>query len=83
MSEENSPLLNSNSVNDDEDGVEGCGSFPVCNPKSCIHKFFPVLVLICFLSFGKSFLVHTQILTINYQNSYIILCIYIFGIAKI
>jgi len=55
MSEENSPLLNSNSVNDDEDGVEGCGSFPVCNPKSCIHKFFPVLVLICFLSFGSYF----------------------------
>ncbi|KAH9512799.1 Major facilitator super domain-containing protein 1 [Bulinus truncatus] len=38
-----------------EEELYGCSASPPCNPKSCLHRYFPVLVLICFLSFGSYF----------------------------
>lgn len=26
-----------------------------CDPRGCLHRYFPVLVIMCFLSFGKNF----------------------------
>jgi len=51
---EQAPLIGSHHDDEDEE-LQGCSSVPVCNPKSCIHRYFPVLILICFLSFGSYF----------------------------
>ena len=52
---EQSPLINSSrrEDSDDEEELEGCSGSAPCNPKGCLHRYFPVLILICFLSFGK------------------------------
>ncbi|GFN73909.1 major facilitator superfamily domain-containing protein [Plakobranchus ocellatus] len=50
---ESSPLLSSGSSMDIE--LQGCGATPFCNPNSFVHRYFIVLVLICFLSFGSYF----------------------------
>ncbi|CAL1527854.1 unnamed protein product [Lymnaea stagnalis] len=42
-------------INEDDEELEGCSGTPPCNPKSCLHRYFPVLILICFLSFGSYF----------------------------
>ncbi|KAK6962470.1 Major facilitator superfamily domain-containing protein 1, partial [Biomphalaria glabrata] len=45
-----SQVVESNN-DDSEEELQGCSGTAPCNPKSCLHRYFPVLVLICFLSF--------------------------------
>ena len=61
---EDSPLLHSGSSMDIE--LHGCGATPFCNPHSFVHRYLIVLVLICFLSFGKSLLKKKRSQVINY-----------------
>ncbi|XP_055868453.1 major facilitator superfamily domain-containing protein 1-like [Biomphalaria glabrata] len=49
-----SQVVESNN-DDSEEELQGCSGTAPCNPKSCLHRYFPVLVLICFLSFGSYF----------------------------
>ncbi|KAK7483182.1 hypothetical protein BaRGS_00025586 [Batillaria attramentaria] len=53
MADEREPLLR-NVQEDDEEKETACGTGP-CDPKGCIHRYFPVLVIMCFLSFGSYF----------------------------
>ncbi|CAH1780917.1 unnamed protein product [Owenia fusiformis] len=54
--EEKSPLLANSAINTDNEDVElhGCGGTLCCNPKRNVHRY-PVLVIMCFLSFGSYF----------------------------
>ncbi|BFZ06095.1 hypothetical protein BsWGS_09134 [Bradybaena similaris] len=49
---ESTPII---TYEDDVEVLQGCSGSPPCNPRSCLHRYFPVLVLICFLSFGSYF----------------------------
>ncbi|CAG5134655.1 unnamed protein product, partial [Candidula unifasciata] len=53
---ETTPIIQ-HSYDDDGDleELQGCSGTPPCNPRSCVHRYFPVLILICFLSFGSYF----------------------------
>lgn len=48
--EEKTPLIKE--VEGKPESDPGCTG-GICNPKNCIHRYFPVLVIMCFLSFGK------------------------------
>ncbi|KAK7090746.1 lysosomal dipeptide transporter MFSD1-like [Littorina saxatilis] len=50
--EEKTPLITE--VEGKPESDPGCTG-GICNPKNCIHRYFPVLVIMCFLSFGSYF----------------------------
>ncbi|XP_005106021.1 major facilitator superfamily domain-containing protein 1 [Aplysia californica] len=54
-SEKTALIRNSYEDSDYEEELEGCSGTPPCNPRSCLHRYFPVLIFICFLSFGSYF----------------------------
>ena len=49
--EERKPLIKTE--NDEETESEPGCTGGLCNPKNCIHRYFPVLFAMCLLSFGK------------------------------
>jgi hypothetical protein len=57
MSDETKPLLSpaGHDGEDTEEGEEltGCGATVACNPHRSVHRFL-VLIIMCFLSFGKT-----------------------------
>uniref|UniRef100_A0A0B7AKB9 Lysosomal dipeptide transporter MFSD1 n=1 Tax=Arion vulgaris TaxID=1028688 RepID=A0A0B7AKB9_9EUPU len=55
VSTEDRPSINGNINNEDEEELLGISGSSPCDPRSCIHRYFPVLILICFLSFGSYF----------------------------
>lgn len=52
--DEKSPLIGTVQDNDEQGKETTCGSGP-CDPRGCVHRYFPVLVIMCFLSFGSYF----------------------------
>lgn len=51
---ETKPLLRNIQDDDEEVKETTCGDGP-CDPRGCLHRYFPVLVIMCFLSFGSYF----------------------------
>lgn len=49
--DEKKPLVEVSSPPQSDPGCTG----GLCNPKNCIHRYFPVLFVMCFLSFGSYF----------------------------
>lgn len=50
--EERKPLIKVENDDEETESEPGCTG-GLCNPKNCIHRYFPVLFVMCFLSFGK------------------------------
>jgi len=57
-SSEKDRLLGSDD-NEEEEELTGCGGTLACNPRRFLHRYL-VLIIMCFLSFGKYRLVTQQ-----------------------